>query len=156
MPKSYRILIEKYFDEHSFVESNINSFNNFIGKELQNIVDENKEAVPTIIPPEIKDFKIRLGRIWVTKPEIIEADGSRRGIFPIEARLRNITYSAPVFLEISTLIDGVQRENFSTQVGKIPIMLKSNYCHLNKLYRLSSVLLYVVFSMPLFQKIICL
>jgi len=133
MPKSYRTLIEKYFDEHSFVESNINSFNNFIGRELQNIVDENREVVPTIIPPEIEDFKIRLGKIWVTKPEIVEADGSRRAIFPIEARLRNITYSAPIFLEVSTIIDGVQRENFSTQVGKIPIMLKSNYCHLNKL-----------------------
>ena len=80
MPKSYRTLIEKYFNEHSFVESNINSFNNFIGRELQNIVDENREVVPTIIPPEIEDFKIRLGKIWVTKPEIVEGiDRMRAG-----------------------------------------------------------------------------
>ena len=42
--------MEKYFEEHSFVGSNIDSFNKFIEKELQNIIDENQEIEPTIIP----------------------------------------------------------------------------------------------------------
>lgn len=127
------ILIQKYFDEHSFIESNINSFNNFVDKEMQNIVHEMGEIIPTIIPPEIQDFKIKLDKIWVTRPQIIEADGSKINIFPIEARLRNLTYSAPIHLEVSAHIDGVQRETFTTQIGKLPIMLRSKYCYLHGL-----------------------
>jgi len=131
--KQGKTLIKNYFENQKFVDSNISSFNNFIDKELQNIIEENKEVVPTIIPSNIDDFKIRFDKIWCTKPEITEADGSKRAIYPIEARLRKITYSAPTYIEVSAHINGVQRESFTTQIGNLPIMLKSNYCHLNKL-----------------------
>ncbi|MFH1408380.1 MAG: DNA-directed RNA polymerase subunit B'' [Nanoarchaeota archaeon] len=131
----HEVLINKFFEEHSFVESDIESFNNFIDHELQVIIEDNKDIEPTIIPHNIDEFKIRLDKIWVTKPEITEADGSRRAIYPIEARLRKITYSAPCFIEVSAHINGVQRESFTTQVGNMPIMLKSKYCHLSKLSR---------------------
>lgn len=127
------ILIKKYFDEHSFIESNIESFNNFVDKEMQNIVYEMGDIIPTIIPPDIQDFKIKLDKVWITKPQIIEADGSKINVFPIEARLRKLTYSAPIHLEVSAHIDGVQRETFTTQVGKLPIMLRSKYCYLHGL-----------------------
>ncbi|MFA6461803.1 MAG: DNA-directed RNA polymerase subunit B'' [Candidatus Woesearchaeota archaeon] len=129
------ILIKKYYEEKKFVDSNILSFNNFIEKGLQEVVDENKEAEPAIIPHNIEKFKIRFGRITVGKPEITEADGSKRPIYPMEARLRKITYYAPVYLEVSTYINDVQRENFIAEVGKMPIMLKSKFCNLNGLSR---------------------
>ncbi|MBW2984041.1 DNA-directed RNA polymerase subunit B'' [Candidatus Woesearchaeota archaeon] len=133
MYKYSKTLIKKYFEEQSFVDSNIASFNNFIDKELQSIVEENKEVVPTIIPHNVDNFKIRFDKIWVTKPEITEADGSKRKVYPVEARLRKITYSAPIFIEVSAHINDVQRESFTTQIGNLPIMLKSKACHLNKL-----------------------
>ncbi len=133
MYKYSKTLIQKYFEEQSFVDSNIASFNNFIDKELQSIVEENKEIVPTIIPHNVDNFKIRFDKIWVTKPEVTEADGSKRKIFPVEARLRKITYSAPIFIEVSAHINDVQRESFTTQIGNLPIMLKSKCCHLNKM-----------------------
>ncbi len=129
------ILIGKYFEEKKFVESNIHSFNNLIEKGLQEVVEENKEAEPAIIPHNIEKFKIRFGRITVGKPEITEADGSRRPIYPMEARLRKISYSAPINLEVSTYINDVQRENFIAEIGKMPIMLKSKHCHLEKAAR---------------------
>ncbi len=129
------ILIKKYFEEESLIRSDIESFNHFIERELQSVVEENKEIIPTIIPHNIDDFKIRLDKIWVTKPEITEADGSRRPIYPIEARLRKITYAAPCFIEVSAHINDVQRESFTSQIGNIPVMLKSNFCHLNNLSR---------------------
>ena len=131
----YTILIKKYFEEQSFVDSSIASFNNFIEKELQKIFEENKEIEPTIIPPDVDEFKIRFDKVWVTKPELTEADGSKRSIFPIEARLRKISYSAPMFVEVSAHINGVQRESFTTMIGSIPIMLKSKFCHLHGLNR---------------------
>src|SRR3989339_409526 len=129
------ILIGKYFEEKKFVESNIQSFNHLLEKGLQEVVDENKEAEPTIIPHNIEKFKIRFGRITVGKPEITEADGSKRPIFPMEARLRKISYYAPIYLEVSTYINDVQRENFVAEIGKMPIMLKSKYCNLDGLNR---------------------
>jgi DNA-directed RNA polymerase subunit B len=125
-----KILIEKYFEKNSFVNSQIESFNNFIEYELQKIIEENKDIEPTIIPHNIDEFKIRLDKIWVKKPEIIEADGSRKDIMPVEARLRKLSYSAPVFIEISSHINGVQRESIQTQIANLPIMLKSKFCHL--------------------------
>ncbi|MBI2650033.1 hypothetical protein HYX04_01825 [Candidatus Woesearchaeota archaeon] len=135
MYKYGKILIQKYFEEQSFVDSDIESFNNFIDKELLNIIEENKEIIPTIIPHNIDEFKIKLDKIWVEKPKMIEADGSSRNIFPMEARLRKITYSAPTWITVSAHINGVQRESFDTQIGNLPIMLKSKWCHLHKLTR---------------------
>ena len=131
MNRFSKVLIEKYFKEHSLVESDIESFNNFIDNELQNIIEENKFIEPTIIPHNIDEFKIRLDKIWVTKPEITEADGSKRPIYPVEARLRKISYSAPCYIEVSAHINGIQRESFVTQIASVPIMLKSKYCHLH-------------------------
>lgn len=135
MYKYGKTLLKKYFEEQSFVDSDIESFNNFVDKELTKIIEENKDIVPTIIPHNVDDFKIRLDKIWVTKPEITEADGSKREILPVEARLRKITYSAPIFIEVSAHINGVQRESFTSQIGNLPIMLKSKWCHLYKLNR---------------------
>jgi DNA-directed RNA polymerase beta subunit len=133
MYKYSKLLIQKYFEEQSFVNSDIESFNNFVDSELKKIIEENKEIVPTIIPHNIDDFRIKLDKIWLEKPQITEADGSVRPVYPIEARLRKITYSAPCFIEVSAHINGVQRETFTTQIGNIPIMLKSKWCHLSKL-----------------------
>ena len=135
MYKYSKLLIQKYFEEHSLVNSDIGSFDHFIDEELKKIIEENKEVVPTIIPHNIDDFRIKLDKIWLTKPEITEADGAKRVIYPIEARLRKITYSSPCFIEVSAHINGVQRETLTTQIGNIPIMLKSKWCHLNKCTR---------------------
>lgn len=130
-----KTLIRKFFEENSLVKSNIESFNHFVEKELNRIVEENRDIIPTIIPPNVESFKIRLDKIWVTKPEITEADGSKRPIYPAEARLRKLSYAAPVFIEVSAHVNDVQRESFTTQIGSLPVMLKSNFCHLNKFSR---------------------
>ncbi len=129
------ILVKKYFEDKKFVDSNIQSFNKFFDKGLQEVIEENKEAEPAIIPHNIEKFKIRFGRITVGKPEITEADGSKRPIYPMEARLRKISYYAPIYMEVSTFINDVQRENFVAEIGKIPIMLKSKHCHLTGISR---------------------
>ena len=128
-----RILIKNYFENHSLVESNIESYNRFIEKGIQEIVNEIQDIIPTIIPAEVKDFKIKFGKIRVEKPQIVEADGSKRDIYPMEARLRKLTYSAPVYLTVSAYTDGVEREQFEALIGKVPVMVKSKFCHLNGL-----------------------
>lgn len=131
--RNSEVLIRSHFKDNSFVQPDIDSFNNFVEKELPRIVEENANIEPTIIPANVEDFKIKLDKIRVDMPKIVEADGSEMKIFPTEARIRKLTYAAPIFLTISSHINGVQRETFETQIANLPIMLKSNYCNLKGL-----------------------
>jgi DNA-directed RNA polymerase subunit B len=116
------IVVKKYLSEHSLVESNITSFNNFVDIRMQEIVNEISES----ITPD--DFEIKLGRISIKRPQIVESDGSTSEIKPYEARLRNLTYSAPIFLEITIRKEG-QTDSEEVEIGKIPIMVKSKICN---------------------------
>ncbi len=118
------ILIKKYLEQHSLVESNIVSFNNFVEKRMQEIVHEISEGLP-----KEEDIEVTLGKIRVGKPIIIEADGSPNNITPTEARLRNLTYSAQVYLEIK-IRQGNQMEDQEVEIGYIPVIVKSNVCNI--------------------------
>jgi DNA-directed RNA polymerase subunit B len=123
MPRDVKhLVVKKYLEKHSLVESNVTSFNNFIEHRMQEIVDEIEQTI------ESDDFEIKLGKIEVGKPKIIEADGSSSLIMPSEARLRNITYAAPVYLEITVKKDG-QVDSEVVEIGKIPIMVRSGICN---------------------------
>jgi DNA-directed RNA polymerase subunit B len=122
--KNKHLAVKKYLEEHSLVESNITSFNEFIEKRIQEIVDEISENM------ENDEFEIQLGKINVGKPVIIEADGSSSFITPAEARIRNLTYSAPITLELTVKKDG-QIDSEVVEIGRIPIMIKSKACNTN-------------------------
>ncbi len=122
MRKDNHLVIKKYLEEHSLVESNIISFNEFLEHRMQEIVDEISESMNN------EEFEISLGKVRIEKPKVIEADGSSSLIMPYEARLRNLTYSAPVTLEI-TVKKGDQVDSETVEVGKIPIMVKSKACN---------------------------
>jgi len=122
MKKDNHLIIKKYLEEHSLVESNIISFNEFLEHRMQEIVDEISETMNN------EEFEISLGKIRIEKPKVIEADGSSSLIMPYEARLRNLTYSAPVTLEI-TVKKGDTVDSETVEVGKIPIMVKSKACN---------------------------
>src|SRR3990167_3188035 len=118
------ILVKEYLKNHSLVESNIRSFNDFIENRMQEIVTELSNSLPT------EDFEIKLGNIKVGKENIVESDGSSRLVFPSESRLRNLTYSAPIWIEMTINYAG-QSETEKVQLGRIPIMIKSSACNLN-------------------------
>jgi DNA-directed RNA polymerase subunit B len=117
------ILVKEFLKNHSLVESNIKSFNNFIESRMQEIVTELSDALPN------EDFEIKLGKIRVGKPNVIESDGSSRPITPAEVRLRKLTYSAPIWMEMSINYAG-QVETEEVQLGRIPVMVKSAVCNL--------------------------
>jgi len=116
------LIVKKHLDEHSLVESNITSFNEFIEHRMQEIVDEISKTINN------EDFEITLGKIKVGKPKIIEADGSSSLVMPYEARLRNLTYAAPVTLELTVKKDD-QIDSEIVEIGKIPIMVRSKACN---------------------------
>ncbi|MFA5953438.1 MAG: DNA-directed RNA polymerase subunit B'' [Candidatus Pacearchaeota archaeon] len=116
------LVIKRYLENHSLVESNITSFNDFIEYRIQEIVNEINETI------ENEDFEIKLGKISIGNPIITEADGSTSRILPYEARIRNLTYSAPIFLELTVKKDG-NVDSEIVEIGRIPIMVKSKFCN---------------------------
>lgn len=125
-------LLSSYFKSKGFVEHNIESFNDFINKTLQKIIDETKGIFPDITPKDVKKINIQFGKVWLEEPSIKEADGTRRMITPIEARLRHITYESPIMVEVTIIEDGKEVEKETVTLGNLPIMLKSAHCCLNK------------------------
>ncbi len=133
MKNKGRILINAYYRDHSVVQSLIDAFNDFIDFGMQQVVDEEKEIEPTIIPANLDEYKIRFGKIRIGEPIIIEADGSPREMWPTEARIRQLTYASPIFLELIPIINGIIQKPVEVKIGMMPIMLKSKYCRLSGL-----------------------
>ena len=118
------LIVKKYLKDHSLVESNITSYNEFIEHRMQEIVDE----ISASIEQDDEDFEIKLGKIEVGKPVVVEADGSTSRVLPYEARIRNLTYAAPIYLELTVKKDG-QVDSEVAEIGKIPVMVKSKVCN---------------------------
>ena len=91
---------------------------------MQEIVTELSDSLHN------EDFEIKLGKIRVGKPNMIEADGSSRPVTPAEIRLRKLTYSSPIWIEMTINYAG-QVETEEIQLGRIPIMVKSKICNLD-------------------------
>ena len=120
-------IIDSYLKSKNIAQMEIDSYNQFINDKLQEIVDENSTIVP-----KIEEVKIELSTIEVEKPKIIEADGSPRDVFtPMESRLRNRTYSGPIYLTMRLFRRDVEQDARRTFIGDLPVMVKSDLCWLN-------------------------
>ena len=124
MDADKKILIKSFVEKNGLIEHQIASYNDFIENGLQRIIDE-----IGVITPDIENFEIRLEKIRVGKPSIKEANGQVRQIMPNEARLRDLTYSAPIYLEMTPIRNETEMETIKPKIGEIPVMLKSNVCN---------------------------
>jgi len=123
-------LIKHFLEEKGLVRQHIDSYNEFIETGLQAIVDETGE-----IPIEIEDYplKIKLGKIEIGTPRVTEVDGSERQIFPTEARIRNLTYAAPLHVEMTPIIGEREGQTEIVYIGDFPVMLRSKICPLSRM-----------------------
>ncbi len=115
-----------YLRDNSLVKQYLDSYNKFIAGGMQRVIDSQP-----LIEPQIQGMQLKLGKIRVEKPMITEADGSRRPLYPAEARARDLSYTAPIFLEMTLVIKGVEKRTEDVYVGEIPVMIKSKVCYLN-------------------------
>jgi DNA-directed RNA polymerase subunit B len=70
--------------------------------------------------------------VRIKLPEIREANGYVHDLTPMEARLRNLNYLAPVFIDFTVIEDGIEKEPEQVHIGDLPIMTKSKRCTLYK------------------------
>lgn len=120
-----RPLLKAFKNENEWVKFQVDSYNNFIAQGLQGIINE----IGTIdLNPEEGGLKLKFGDIHISKPIIKEADGSTRKVHPHETRIRNLTYSSPLFVNITPIINGIQEKSETVHIGDLPIMVGSHIC----------------------------
>jgi len=157
-----RELVEAFFRERSIVNHHIASFNDFLptidnpNSRMQRIVDnlrsspeDDRRGVFKLDEDRTEGdiIEIRIGRkrddrarididakptISVGTPVVKEANGATHPLTPMEARLRNLNYTAPIYLDFTVIENGIEREPERVHIGNLPIMVKAKKCSLYK------------------------
>ena len=157
-----REIVDAFFRERSIVNHHLASFNDFLptndnpNSRMQRIVDESRVSEDStergVIRLDVQKTKssiyVRVGRrrdprtgqvapgseptIMVGQPFVKEPVGSKPTLTPMEARLRNLTYQAPIYLNVTVVENGVERAPEMVHIGDLPIMVKSRPCNLNR------------------------
>ncbi|KAM0747460.1 DNA-dependent RNA polymerase II second largest subunit [Meredithblackwellia eburnea MCA 4105] len=162
-------VIAAYFADKTLVSQQIDSFNEFVNNTMQELVDEGQTLIldqnmqHTGKAGDVtKRYELHFGQIYLSKPTMTEADGTVTPMFPNEARLRNLTYSAPLYIDMKKRVmvqnsdepdpetgeltwteereegEGLDDEEGGAKaekvyIGKVPIMLRSHFCILHEL-----------------------
>ncbi|KAI4722275.1 beta and beta-prime subunits of DNA dependent RNA-polymerase [Aureobasidium sp. EXF-10727] len=106
-------VIQSFFDSKGLVSQQLDSFDEFAGTSMQDIVteqgriviDQNAPQDDNEVDPIVKRrYEIEFGNITISQAAITEGDGSTRPLYPNEARLRNLTYSSPIYLGMTSRV----------------------------------------------------
>jgi DNA-directed RNA polymerase subunit B" len=117
-------IMRAFLKKRELVRQHIDSFNDFLDNRLQEIVRDTGKIETDV------GVEVHLGKIIVDKAEVIEADGSKNRVKPVEARLRNLSYFSPIYLEMTPKREGKESETELVKIGMMPTMLKSKICNL--------------------------
>jgi DNA-directed RNA polymerase subunit B len=131
--EKFLTLLDTFAKQEGFVKFQVDSFDDFVTRRIPKVLNEIGLIKPNV--PELGDLKIKLGEFKIGTPSIKEADGSVRNILPQEARTRNLTYAAPMFVEMTPVLNNVESEPVTVNFGDMPIMLKSKICPLSTMSR---------------------
>lgn len=152
-------VISSFFNEKGLVSQQLDSFDEFIETTIQELVWEDKHLIvdqpaqhATPDDSVNKRYEITFGKIYLSKPTMTEADGSTHAMYPQEARNRNLTYSSPLYVDMrkrvlyqpdsGDLDDPLEWQPDKNEpeepiskvyIGKVPIMVRSNFCMLRGL-----------------------
>ncbi|MCS6768906.1 MAG: DNA-directed RNA polymerase subunit B [Candidatus Caldarchaeum sp.] len=125
-------VFKSYLDEEGLVQHHIKSYNYFVREGL-------RELIASLGEQEIKTrhgiVSVKFEDIDIGKPvkrEVVAP--TPQELYPSEARLRNLTYEAPLYVKMRIFLDGkplAGSEN--VWVGNIPVLVKSDICPLSKM-----------------------
>ena len=126
------------------VDHQVDSFEDFIRNKLPLII---QSTAPITVwheqDPNIKkykyEFQLSFEKVTYMKPRIQEATGRVKPMLPMEARVRNFTYSAQMYADVrftARTYKGANLETYDEEsrvfegisLGKLPVMLGSSLC----------------------------
>lgn len=119
-------LLPAFLRTRGLVKQHIDSFNWLVESELQKIVNaKNNKLIKCDADPS---FFIRYLDIRVHVPSVPEEHSGNRLTTPQECRLRDLTYAAPIYVDLEFPRSGVMEVKRDVQIGRMPIMLRSEKC----------------------------
>ena len=146
-------IIESYFrNKHlkQLVKHQLESYNYFISSQIENTISMFNPVHICSENDFVKEHNLYRLEMFVNfenfniyRPQIYENNGATKILFPQEARLRNFTYSSAMTVDLNIKCIVRNGENYKNvlnydkiikrvNIGKIPIMLKSNICVLSQ------------------------
>ena len=142
-------VIDSFFSEPKrLVEHQLNTYNHFIAKEMQEIIDEYNPMTfysdyDQKTGQYLTEYQIFFRDVSISKPMINDNDGELKVMTPNLARLRNMTYAGILTCRIESRIvsyhadtgkeDITEYPAFNNvNIGKMPIMVQSDYCMLSQ------------------------
>ncbi|CCH43851.1 DNA-directed RNA polymerase III subunit [Wickerhamomyces ciferrii] len=117
-------LLPAFLKVKGLVKQHLDSFNYFVDVDLKKIIKANEKVLSDVDPDfYIKYLDIRVG----------EASPAARNnmLPPHECRLRDMTYSAPIYVDVEYTRGRKIIMHKGLEIGKMPIMLRSNKCILD-------------------------
>lgn len=118
-------LLPAFLKVKGLVKQHLDSFNYFVDVDLKKIIKAN-QLILSDVDPEfyLKYVDIRIGK---------KSSSSARDYLtpPHECRLRDMTYSAPIYVDIEYTRGRNIIMHKDVEIGRMPIMLRSNKCILH-------------------------
>lgn len=107
-------VIQSFFEAKGLVSQQLDSYDEFTTTTMQEIISETDFiSVDRNMAPEDdghgqqivkRRWQIDFGKATISQAAMTEGDGVTRALYPHEARLRNLTYSSPIYLEMRSSI----------------------------------------------------
>ncbi|KAK1761408.1 hypothetical protein QBC47DRAFT_28102 [Echria macrotheca] len=122
-------LLPAFLKVKGLVKQHIDSYDFFVNHRIKEIVASNR-----LVKSDQEDrFWLEFTDVRVGKPTRNDYSDfqTRNEVTPMECRLRDMTYAAPVLVDIIYSRDRTKVVRKGIQLCRIPVMLKSAKCHLS-------------------------
>jgi len=115
-------LLPAFLKVKGLVKQHLDSFNYFVDTDLKKIIKAN-ETILSDVDPEFyfKYLDIRVGSKSTSQ-------GKDRTQTPHQCRLRDMSYNAPIYVDVEYTRGKKIIMHRDVEIGKMPIMLRSNKC----------------------------
>jgi DNA-directed RNA polymerase II subunit RPB2 len=129
-------IAKECIEKQSLVHHQITTFDNFINEGIERVVSENDIKIKN------KEFECSYSfdEVYIPKPILIKEDRSVSKMYPSNARVSDLTYDSPIFVNITEKFKAENEEpevivHKRVIIGRTPIMLRSETCNLSNLTR---------------------
>ncbi|EDV21952.1 uncharacterized protein TRIADDRAFT_59462 [Trichoplax adhaerens] len=120
-------LVPAFLKVKGLVKQHIDSYNYFINCEIKKIVNANNKVTTDADTV----FYLKYLNVYVGNPDIEESFNVTKPTYPHECRLRDLTYSAPIVVDIEYTRGAQRIRRQKLPIGRVPVMLRSSICVLN-------------------------
>jgi len=132
----------RFFRQNHMATLQIESFDYFLKHRINRTIDEDPEICVNINKDEA--YRVSFGQVHVDKPYILDENRTIRHIYPNEARLRDLTYSSVVSVDVEAemfrrdettgeMVGCGVRQHPRMPICRLPIMVGSSACNLSDL-----------------------